>query len=63
MVGCEYVIHRRVNSVLDRSYFRRNSQSVRTIPKSDNYNEYNYDQVSGEKHTGQRQYIIPGLEV
>ena len=63
MVGCECVIHQRVNSVLNRLYFRGNSQSVRMIPKSDNYNEYDYDQVSGEKHTGERQYIIPESEV
>ena len=31
--------------------------------KADNNNDYNYDQASGEKQTGQRQYIIPGNEV
>ena len=26
------------------------------MSKADNYNEYDYDQTSGEKYTGQRQY-------
>ena len=57
MAGYECVIYQKVNSVLDRSYFRGNSQSVRTIPKpdnttkankqilkADNYNKYDYNQ-------------------
>ena len=68
-----------MNLVLDRLYFKANSQSVRTILKpdnttkskqadkqtnkqmmlkADNYNEYNYNQASGEKHMGRRQYTI-----
>ena len=33
------------------------------MSKADNNNDYNYDQASGEKQTGRRQYIIPGIEV
>ena len=33
------------------------------MSKVDNNNNYNYDQALGEKHTGQRQYIIPRSEV
>ena len=33
------------------------------MPKEDNYNEYNYDQVLGEKHTGQSQYTIKSLSI
>ena len=33
------------------------------MPKADNYNEYDYDQASGEKHMGQRQYTIRGLSM
>ena len=54
MVGCECVIHQRVNYVLDRSHFRGYSQSARTnertMSKTDNNNDYDYDQTSGEKH-------------
>ena len=32
------------------------------MSKADN-NNYDYDQILEEKHTGQRQYIIPGSEV
>ena len=32
------------------------------MSKADNNNDYNCDQVSGEKQTGQRQYIISGTE-
>ena len=31
--------------------------------KADNNNDYDYDQASGEKQTGQKQYIIPETEV
>ena len=31
--------------------------------KANNNNDYNYDQASGEKQTGQRQYIIFIIEV
>ena len=31
--------------------------------KADNYTEYNYDQASGEKHMGQKQYTIKGLSI
>ena len=62
------MIHQRINSILDRLYFRGNSQSVRTIlkpdnalraniqimSKADNYNKYNYNQGLGKKHTEQR---------
>ena len=34
-----------------------------TMPKSDNYNKYNYDQASGEEYAGQRQYTIRGLSM
>ena len=54
MVECEYIIYQKVNYLLDRSYFRGYSQSVRTnvqmMSKADNYNEYNYDQTSGKNH-------------
>ena len=63
MVGYKYVIYQRVNSVLDSSYFRANSLNMRTIPKPDNYNEYDYNQALGEKQTGRRQYIIKGLSM
>ena len=33
------------------------------MPKVDNYNKYNYDQVSGEEHAGQRRYTIRGLSM
>ena len=33
------------------------------MPKADNYNEYDYDQASGEEHAGRKRYIIPGSEV
>ena len=33
-----------------------------TISKADNNNDYDCDQASGEKQTGQRQYIISGTE-
>ena len=33
------------------------------MSKADNYNKYDYDQASGEKYTGRRQYIIPGSKV
>ena len=33
--------------------------SAWTMSKADNNNDYDYDQASGEKHTGRRQYIIP----
>ena len=33
------------------------------ILKTDNYNEYDYDQVLGEKHTEQKQCIILRLEI
>ena len=67
MVRCKYVIHQRVNSVLDRLYFKRYSQiikailnqliaprtNIRTMSKVDNNNNYNYNlQASDEKHTG-----------
>ena len=53
-----------MNYVLDCLYFRKNSQSVRSIFKSDNIikikylnntkadnnNKYDYDQTLGEKH-------------
>ena len=35
----------------------------RTMPKADNYNEYDYDQASGEEHAKQRQYTIRGLSM
>ena len=31
--------------------------------KADNNNNYDYDQASGEKHTGQKQYIILRTEI
>ena len=31
------------------------------MSKADNYNKYDYDQTSGEKHTGQRQYTVRSL--
>ena len=74
MVRYECMIHQRVNYVLDHLHFRRNSLSMRTIPKPDNstenkqtmskannYNKYNYDQESGGKHMGRKQYTIRGL--
>ena len=33
------------------------------MSKADNNNNYNYDQVLGEKQTGQRQYIIPEIMI
>ena len=33
--------------------------NARTMSKGDKNNDYDYDQASGEKHTGWRQYIIP----
>ena len=52
MVGYEYVIHQKVNYVLDCLYFRKYSQSARTniwtMSKKDNDNNYNYDQALGE---------------
>ena len=33
------------------------------MSKADNYNKYNYDQVSGEKYTRQSQYTIRGLSM
>ena len=33
------------------------------MSKADNDNEYNYNQVSGEKHIVQRWYIIKGLSM
>ena len=33
------------------------------MSKVDNNNDYNYDQALDEKQMGQRQYIIPGIEV
>ena len=30
---------------------------------ADNYNEYDYNQVLGEKHIGQRQYTIRDLSM
>ena len=33
------------------------------MSKTDNYNEYNYDQALGEKHMEQRQYTIKGLSM
>ena len=33
------------------------------MSKADNYNEYNYIQALGEKHTGRRQYTIRGLSM
>ena len=33
------------------------------MSKADNNNDYNYNQVSTKKQTGQRQYIIPMIEV
>lgn len=33
------------------------------MSKTDNNNDYNYDQTLGKKHTWRRQYIILGLEV
>ena len=29
------------------------------MSKADNNNDYDYNQASGEKHMGRRQYIIP----
>ena len=67
MVGYECIIHQRINYILERLYFKGNSQSMRTIPKpnnstknkrlndvknnQENYNKYNYDQVLSEKYT------------
>ena len=63
---------------MDRLNFRSYSQIVRAIPKPvissknqhlnnvkvDNNNDYNYDQqVSDEKYTGWRKYIISGSEI
>ena len=31
--------------------------------KADNYNEYDYDQASGEKHMGRKRYTIRGLSM
>ena len=33
------------------------------MSKVDNYNKYNYDQASGEKYMGRRQYIIKDLSM
>ena len=33
------------------------------MSKADNNNDYDYDQASGEKQTGRRQYIILEIEV
>ena len=33
------------------------------MSKTNNYNEYNYNQALGEKHTGHKQYIIRGLSM
>ena len=66
MVEYECVIYQRVNYVLNHSYFRRNTHSARLnvqiMSKADNYNEHDYDQISGEKYTKQRQYTIRGLD-
>ena len=37
--------------------------NVQTMSKADNYNEYDYNQALGEKHTGQKQYTIRGLSM
>ena len=37
--------------------------NAQTISKVDNNNNYDYNQTSGEKQAGQRQYIIFGTEV
>ena len=39
-----------MNYVLDRSHFRGYSQNKRAMSKTDNNNDYDYDQTSGEKH-------------
>ena len=33
------------------------------MSKADNYDEYDYDQALGEKHTRQRRYTIKGLSM
>ena len=37
--------------------------NAQTMLKTDNNNDYDYDQALGEKYSGQRQYIIPRSEV
>ena len=37
------MIYQKLNSVEDRLYFNVNGQSVRIIPKPDNYNKYDYN--------------------
>ena len=57
MVGFGCMIYQKVNYILNFSYFRENSQNVRTnirtMSNVDNYNKYNYDQVMDEKYTEQ----------
>ena len=47
MLGCECMIHQRVNYVLGYLYFRGYSQSgrtnVQTMSKTDNNSDYDYD--------------------
>ena len=33
------------------------------MSKADNYNEYDYNQASGEEHAGRRRYTIRGLSI
>ena len=44
-------------------YFRENNQSMKTIHKLDNNNNYNYNQALGEIYIEKREYILPRLEV
>ena len=57
------MIHQKVNSILDRLYFKGNSQSMKTISKPDNYDKYDYNQTLSEKYMRQRQYTIFRSEV
>ena len=54
MVRSEYVIHQRVNYILNHLYFRGYSQSARIniwiILKIGNNKDYDYDQALGKKH-------------
>ena len=56
--------------VLQREYSERFLNQIlppktneQTMLKADNYNEYNYNQASGEKHMEQRRYTFRGLSM